>query len=250
VLAICIPIHTSGFSPPTFAWQIVQLAIYIPVILFGLSAIVGYLMARFQGSKEGQFLVMLLAVTVAAIGAEAIHLEGIVGAFLAGLAINRAAQHSQAKEELEFLGNSLFVPMFFVVVGFLINVSVFFGTLVSHAALVAGIVFGLIGSKWLAAYLSQKRLGYSRDEGLIMWSLSLPQVAATLAAALTAYEAKAADGSRLIDEPVLNSVIVLMVVTSVLGPVLTEVFGRRLAAENLSNLNVDSATGARPSHSP
>jgi hypothetical protein len=55
-------------------------------------------------------------------------------------------------------------------------------------------------------------------------------VAATLAAALTAYEAKAADGSRLIDEPVLNSVIVLMVVTSVLGPVLTELFGRRLAA--------------------
>ena len=60
----------------------------------------------------------------------------------------------------------------------------------------------------------------------------LRRVAATLAAALTAYEAKAADGSRLIDEPVLNSVIVLLVVTSVLGPVLTEVFGRRLATQN------------------
>jgi hypothetical protein len=63
----------------------------------------------------------------------------------------------------------------------------------------------------------------------MMWSLSLPQVAATLAAALTAYEAKAADGTRLIDEPVLNSVIVLMVVTSLLGPILTDVFGKRLA---------------------
>jgi Kef-type K+ transport system membrane component KefB len=229
VLAICIPIHTTGFSAATFGLQLLQLAIYVPVILFGLSAAAAYLMKRFEGSKEGQFLVMLLAVTVAAIGAEAIHLEGIVGAFLAGLAINRAVQHSQAKEELEFLGNSLFVPMFFVVVGFLINVRVFFETLVSHVPLVSCIVLGLIASKWIAAFVSQKVLRYSRDEGLIMWSLSLPQVAATLAAALTAYQATAADGSRLIDEPVLNSVIVLMVVTSVLGPVLTEFFGRRLA---------------------
>lgn len=93
----------------------------------------------------------------------------------------------------------------------------------------SGIVGGLLLSKWLAAFASRKWLGYSRDEGLVMWSLSLPQVAATLAAALTAYEAKTADGRRLIDEPVLNSVIVLMVVTSLLGPVLTAVFGRRLA---------------------
>jgi Kef-type K+ transport system membrane component KefB len=121
--------------------------------------------------------------------------------------------------------------MFFVVVGFLINVRVFLETLISHVPLVASIVLGLIASKWIAAFVSQKMLGYSRNEGLIMWSLSLPQVAATLAAALTAYEAKSADGARLIDEPVLNSVIVLMVVTSVLGPVLTEYFGQRMAAD-------------------
>jgi len=120
--------------------------------------------------------------------------------------------------------------MFFVVVGFLINVRVFLETLVTHVPLVISIVLGLILAKWVAAFVSQKMLHYSRDEGLVMWSLSLPQVAATLAAALTAYEAKSADGSRLIEEPVLNSVIVLMVVTSLLGPVLTELFGKRLAA--------------------
>jgi Kef-type K+ transport system membrane component KefB len=239
VLAICIPIHTTGFSTTTFVLQLLQLAIYVPVVLFGLGAAARLLMTRFEKSKEGQFLVVLLSVTVAAIGAEAIHLEGIIGAFLAGLALNRAVKHTQAKEELEFLGNSLFVPMFFVVVGFLINVRVFFETLVSHAALVSSIVLGLIVSKWIAAVASQKLLGYSRDEGLMMWSLSLPQVAATLAAALTAYEAKAADGIRLIDEPVLNSVIVLMVVTSLLGPILTEVFGKRLI--NASEVQVRPA---------
>lgn len=60
--------------------------------------------------------------------------------------------------------------------------------------------------------------------------LSLPQVAATPAAALVAFEARDAAGRRLIDEPVLDSVIVLMVVTSILGPVLTEQLGRRLQA--------------------
>jgi hypothetical protein len=64
-----------------------------------------------------------------------------------------------------------------------------------------------------------------------MWALALPQVAATLAVALTAYQAKDAAGNGLIDEPILNSILVLVVVTSVLGPILTEVFGARMAAE-------------------
>ena len=63
-----------------------------------------------------------------------------------------------------------------------------------------------------------------------MWALSLPQVAATLAVALTAYQVKNSAGVRLIDEPVLNSVFVLVVVTSVLGPILTERYGKRLVA--------------------
>jgi Kef-type K+ transport system membrane component KefB len=180
-------------------------------------------------SREGRFLVILLVMIVAAIGAEAIHLEGIIGTFLAGLALNRAVEESQSKHELEFLGNTLFIPMFFITVGFLIDVRVFAATLVAHLGLVVAIVGGLILSKLLAAMLSRRAFGYSKYQGLVMWSLSMPQVAATLAAALVAYEAQDPEGRRLIDEPVLNSVIVLMVVTSILGPILTEQFGRRLA---------------------
>jgi len=229
VLAICIPIHTSGFSTTSFVLQFVQLAIYVPLVLFGLSAVVGYFMRRCEDSKEGQFLIMLLAVAAAGIAAEAIHLEGIIGAFLAGLALNKAVHESQAKKELEFLGNTLFIPVFFVAVGFLINPRVFVETTLAHWPLVSAIVGALIGAKLLAAKLAQRMFHYTGDESLVMWSLSLPQVAATLAAALVAYEAKNQAGQRLIDEPMLNSVIVLMVVTSVLGPVLTDVFGKRLA---------------------
>lgn len=230
VVAVCIPIQTTGFSATAFLLQLLELAIYVPVVLFGLSRVAHFLIGRFHASKEGQFLIMLLVVVVAAVGAEAIHLEGIIGAFLAGLAVNRAVQHSPAKEELEFLGNALFIPAFFVTIGFLIDVRVFVGTIANNLGLVCGIVAAPILSKWLAAFTMQKACGYTRDDGRVMWALTLPHVAATLAVALTAYEAKDAAGERLIDEPILNSLFVLVVVTSVLGPILTEVFGKRMAA--------------------
>ena len=179
-------------------------------------------------TKEGQFALLLLLVAVAAVAAEAIQLEGIIGAFLAGLAVNTATRDSEAKHELEFIGNHLFIPVFFLTIGFLIDLRTFAATLADHYWLVAGVVGGLVGSKYLAAEVARRLYGYTRTEGLTMWSLSLPQVAATLAAALVAYDTTNAAGERLIGEPVLNSVIVLLVVTSVLGPVLTERFAKRL----------------------
>jgi Kef-type K+ transport system membrane component KefB len=252
ILAICIPIHQSGFSPVAFTVQVLELAVFIPLVLFGLSAAARFLIGWFHGVKDAQLLVMLLLVVLAAIGAEVINLEGIIGAFLAGLALNRAVQETAAKEELEFLGNLLFIPAFFLTVGFLIDVRVFLETLVSYIGLVAAIVGGLIVSKLLAAQLARGAFGYSRDQGLVMWSLSLPQVAATLAAALVAYECKDPYGQRLIDAPVLNTIVVLMVVTSLLGPVLTEQFGRRLVASDAAKAKSDSqpvtelGTGTRP----
>ena len=231
VVAVCIPIHTSGFSPAAFLLQVLELAIYVPVVLLVLGQSAHFLMARYQAVKEGQLLAMLLIVAIAAIGAEAIHLEGIIGAFLAGLAVNRAIQHTQAKDELEMLGNTLFIPMFFVTIGFLIDIRVFLDAIVNNLGMVCSIVATPILAKLIAAVIIQRSLGYTRDQGLMMWSLLLPQVAATLAVALAAHAAKNPAGSRLIDEPILNSIIVLMVVTSVLGPVLTEVIGKRLAAD-------------------
>lgn len=233
VLAVCIPIHKSGFAFGPFALQVLQLAVYVPAVVLGLGWIARKLFAR-KPAKEGQFALMLLLVAVGAMGAEAINLEDIIGAFLVGLAVNAATRDSEAKHELEFIGNHLFIPVFFMTIGFLIDLQTFAGTLVTHFWLVCGIVGGLIGSKYLAAETARRLFGYTRDEGLVMWSLSLPQVAATLAAALVAYETKNADGERLIGQPVLNLVIVLLVVTSVLGPILTERFASRLPAPTVA----------------
>lgn len=104
----------------------------------------------------------------------------------------------------------------------------FAATLQTSLPFVATIIAALLLGKLAAALVTGPVYGYARRETLLMWSLSLPQVAATLAVALTAYNTLNADGERLITETVLNSVIVLMVVTSVLGPLLTERFATTL----------------------
>jgi Kef-type K+ transport system membrane component KefB len=231
VLAVCLPIHSSGFSFSVFAVQIGELVVYVLLVLVSLRAFGPWLIKRTGGSRERQVTLLLLIIALAGFGAELINLEPIIGAFLAGLAINRALNHSDAKEQLEFLGNTLFIPTFFVSIGFLIDVGLFLQTLRDNTGLVVGIVGGLIAAKFLAARLTQRLFGYSRSEGRLIWSLSLPQVAATLAATLVAYQTTDAAGVRLIDEPVINTVLVLVVVTSILGPILTEYFGRQRLAE-------------------
>jgi Kef-type K+ transport system membrane component KefB len=225
VLSVCLAIHSSGFSTSVLAIQIGEMMAYILLVFLGLSALGRWLIERMGDSKARQVTLILLIIALAGFGAEAIHLEPIIGAFLAGLAINRALRHSEAQEQLDFLGNTLFIPMFFVSIGFLIEVQVFLQTLVARFGLVVGIVGGLIAAKFLAARLTQRIFGYSRSQGGLIWSLSIPQVAATLAPAIVAYEV------GLIDEPMRNTVLVLVVVTSILGPMLTEYFGRQRLAE-------------------
>jgi Kef-type K+ transport system membrane component KefB len=180
-------------------------------------------------------------IALAGVAAEAINLEPIIGAFLAGLAVSRALSHSEAKAELEFLGNSLFLPIFFLSIGFLIDMRVFLQTLIDKPWLVAGIVGGLIAAKFVAARLTQRLFGYSHSQGNLIWSLSLPQVAATLAAAIVAFQTKNAAGARLIDEPLINTVLVMVVVTSILGPILTDHFGGQRLVQRKSEAELAPA---------
>jgi Kef-type K+ transport system membrane component KefB len=231
VLAVCVPIHRSGFSASVFTLQIGEMIAFVLVVFVGLSAVAHWLIERIGGTQERQVILTLLIIALAGFGAEVVGLEPIIGAFVAGLAVNKALSDRECKEQLDRLGHMLFIPMFFVCIGFLIDVRVFLDTLVNRTGLVVGIVGGLILAKFLAAYLTRRLLHYNRAEGNMIWSLSLPQVAATLATAIVAYETRNAAGDRLIDEPAINTVLVLVVVTSILGPVLTEYFGRQLVAQ-------------------
>ena len=129
---------------------------------------------------------------------------------------------------MQFLGKSLFIPIFFIATGFLIDPVAFVHDIVDNFPLVASIVGALLIGNGIAAWVAGRAFGYSRDERLVVWSLTLPQVAATLAAALVAHETLDAGGQRLLDDQMLNAVLVLMLTTSILSPVLTERFAPRL----------------------
>jgi len=226
VLAICVSIHQGEFSWLSLSIQLGSLAIYAAAVLFGLDAL-GKEYFRRTGNEEGnQFLFILLALFLASVGAQVIQIEKIVGAFLAGLAVNDVLGRGAVKEKVEFVGTVLFIPFFFIAMGLLIDIPTFTATLGNELVLVTAVVFGLIGSKFLAAFVVKGLYDYRWEETLTMWSLSLPQVAATLAATLAGLQV------GLLTEAVFNSVIVLMLVTSILGPVLTQHFARHLPLPN------------------
>ena len=231
ILAICLPIHMSGFSPGALGLQLVLLLGYVPLVIIGIGKLGAWLMPKLSGATDREFGLVLFLMILAAFGAEIIHLEPIIGAFMVGLAIGPVTRHAKGFEHLEFIGQTLFIPIFFVSIGFHINLGVFVVTLIDNLPLVLAIVGGLIFAKFVAALITQRLYRFTPEEGLLMWSLSLPQVAATLAAAMVAYNTVDRNGHKLIDEPILNTIIVLMVVTSILGPVLTEKFTRKIVGK-------------------
>lgn len=228
VFAICVPIHETGFSASGLAIQLVEIAAIIPLILVVLSRIGGYALRQVENDEDAYFILVFAVIAVAALLAQAINLPGIVGAFLAGLAVNDAVRDKPAKAKLEFFGNSFFIPIFFVVTGFLIDPRVFAQSIADNFWLVSGIIAALVFGKWLAAEIAGRAFDYSAVSRQTMWSLTLPQVAATLAAAIVAFNTVSPAGARLVDRPMLDTILVLMVTTSILGPALTQYYAPRL----------------------
>ena len=223
VLAVCISIHGGEFSLATLIFQLVTLGVYAAVVLIGFDKAGKEYFRRTGDEESNQFLFILLAVFLASVGAQAIDVDKIVGAFLAGLAVNDVVGRSPVEEKIEFVGSTLFIPFFFVGMGLLLDIPGFVATLTNELPLTLGIVGGLFLGKFLAAFAAKLLYGYSWNQTITMWSLSLPQVAATLAAALAGVNA------GLLSDSVFNVVIVLMLVTAIAGPILTTQFGSRLS---------------------
>ena len=121
VFAICVPLYSSGFSASGLAMQVVEIILFVPLVLFGLGRGGEYALRKVENEEETYFVLMLGMLAVTALLAQLINLPGIVGTFLAGLAVNAAVKDKPAKTKLQFLANSLFIPVFFIVTGFLID---------------------------------------------------------------------------------------------------------------------------------
>lgn len=231
VFAICVSTFQNGFSAMSLGRQILEIGVFIPLLLFGASRVGAWVLNKVRGSEDGFFVVMLAIVAVAGSLADLINLPPIVGAFLAGLAVNEATHEHAAREKLEFFASSLFIPLFFIDTGFLIDPRNFIGSIRNNFGLVLAIISALFVGKWIAASITARLFGYTAAARKTVWSLTLPQVAATLAATLVGYSIFNPAGDRLLDVSMLNVVFVLLLVTAILGPILTERFAPEMLPE-------------------
>ena len=189
-----------------------------------------------------QFIFVLAMVFLGAGLMEFVGMEGILGAFLAGLVLNRLIPHvSPLMNHLEFVGNALFIPYFLIGVGMLINLRVIFGHGDALKVAAVMIIMALTG-KWIACWLTQKIYKMSVLERNLMYGLSNAQAAATLAAVLVGYNIILPTGERLLNDDVLNGTVLLILVTCVVSSLITERAAKKVAIDDSEPEKTSSAT--------
>src|SRR5438093_12554870 len=144
VFAICVSTYQRGFSMSVLAVQLVEIVAFVLLVLFGVSRIAKYALKKVENHEDAFFVLLFGIMAVAAALAAVVQLPGIVGAFLAGLALNEAAQNKPAAEKLGFFARSFFIPSFFLVTGFLIDPIVFVRSLIDNLWLAVSIVLALV----------------------------------------------------------------------------------------------------------
>ncbi len=228
VLAVISGVFKGEAGGLFWLWLVVRFVVLGGLIMYFLPRIGRWFFRRYDDNVM-QYIFVLAMVFLGAGLMELIGMEGILGAFLVGLVLNRLIPHvSPLMSHLEFVGNALFIPYFLIGVGMLIDVKVIFGE--GDALKVAGVMIVVaLGGKWIASWLTQKIYRMSVLERELMFGLSNAQAAATLAAVLVGYNIILPDGSRLLNEDVLNGTVLLILVTCIVSSFTTERAARKMA---------------------
>ncbi len=228
VLAVISGVFKGEAGGLFWLWLVVRFVVLGGLIMWLLPRVGRWFFRRYDDNVM-QYIFVLAMVFLGAGLMELIGMEGILGAFLVGLVLNRLIPHvSPLMSHLEFVGNALFIPYFLIGVGMLIDVKVIFGG--GDALKVAGVMIVVaLGGKWIASWLTQKIYRMSALERELMFGLSNAQAAATLAAVLVGYNIILPDGSRLLNEDVLNGTVLLILVTCIVSSFTTERAARKMA---------------------
>src|SRR5690606_11521764 len=200
----------------------VSLTIFSAIMFLIIPRIAKWFFRKLESEKHSHYIFVLSIVFLAAFLAEVAGVESIIGAFVAGLALNKLIPHSSAlMNRIEFIGNSLFIPFFLISVGMLVDVSVILSG--PTALIVAGTlsVVALLG-KWFAAFFTQLAFKYSNLQRQLIFGLSSAHAAATLAVILVGYKA------GILDENILNGTIILILITCIVASFATERAAKRM----------------------
>ncbi len=221
VLAVIVGMVKGEINNEFWIRLSISVLVFGAIIMFGFPLIGRWFFKNYE-DRISQYIFVLGMVFLGAFLAEAAGIEAIIGAFLAGLALNRLIPStSPLMNRIEFVGNALFIPFLLIGVGMLVDYKAFFKDFETiKVALIMTLVATL--AKFLASWLTQKTFRMTRDERRVIFGLSNSRAAGTLAVVLVGYNiilGETANGEviRLLNESVLNGSILMILVTCTLG---------------------------------
>ncbi len=221
VLAVISQLVHGHNDPHFWVMMAVGVVLFITGVICLFPRVARYFFRTFNDPVQ-QFIFVMAMLFLAAIGAHSAGLEGILGAFFAGIVLNRLIPAgSPLMGRIEFVGNAIFIPYFLIGVGMLIDMSVFVKGIDAIIVALVMVVGGTLG-KYLAAWIPQKLFGLHKDEGMMLFGLSEAHAAGTLAVVMVGYEL------GLFDETILNATLVFILVTCIISSLAVEKASRQL----------------------
>lgn len=222
VLGAVVQTHVAGsFSPMVIVRLLVLTAIYCVIIGYGFPFVTRRFFREISDPVT-QFIFILALVFFASLLARVIGLESILGAFYAGLILNRMIpSRSALMKNIRFVGDAIFIPYFLIGVGMLINVSVVFSSwgVLWVAIVMTGIA---LATKWLAVACAGRLISLDSNETSLMFGLTSGKAAATIAAVMVGYS------YGMLSEDLMNGAVVMILLCCIVASVVTERSGRRL----------------------
>lgn len=203
----------------------ISVVLFLLVVFLLIPVLTAWFFKKLEGEKRSHFIFVLSMVFFAAFLSEVAGLEPIIGAFAAGIALNRfVPRTSSLMNRLEFVGNAIFIPFFLISVGMLINLKV-----ISNgygAWFIAGILtlVAILG-KYLAAVITAATFHFPSTWRRLIFGMSSSHAAATLAVIMVGFK------MGIVDENVLNGTIVLILVTCLVASFVTEGAAKKIIIE-------------------
>ena len=200
----------------------ISVVLFLLVVFLLIPVVTAWFFKKLEGEKRSHFIFVLAMVFFAAFLSEVAGLEPIIGAFAAGIALNRfVPRTSSLMNRLEFVGNAIFIPFFLISVGMLINLKVISNG--TAAWIIAGTLTGVaILGKYLAAAMTSLTFKYPATWRRLIFGMSSSHAAATLAVIMVGFK------MGIIDVNVLNGTIVLILVTCLVASFVTENAAKRI----------------------
>lgn len=225
ILAVIMGNHRGDLNNEFWIQLGVSLTLFSLIMFLLIPRIAKWFFKKMESEKHSHYIFVLAVVFFAAFLAEVAGVESIIGAFVAGLALNRLIPHTSAlMNRIEFIGNSLFIPFFLISVGMLVDVSVIMeGPMALVIAATLTIV--AITGKWIAAFFTQLAFRFSSAQRQVVFGLSSAHAAATLAVIIVGYQ------EGILDDNILNGTIILILITCIVATFATENASKKLVLD-------------------